>query len=294
MKVISSEHVVYAFKETMEAIESVSNEETFEIETKDCFSDQIISESQTVDEIDFSKINPATGPIYVEEAEAGDTLKIEILDIQLPSFGVMIIAPGEGVLGESVKKSKTRIVKIENNTCILGNVAVPAHPMIGVIGVAPKNGSYPTGTPWKHGGNMDTIDITKGATLYLPINQKGALLALGDCHAAMGDGEVCVTGCEISSKVKLKVSVVKEFKLEWPWVVNDDSIAVITSGDTIEEAIKEATRCAVKRLVEANKMGWEDAYMLTSLAVDIKVSQVVDPKKTVRASIPKNILNWDF
>lgn len=293
MKVITSDKVIYTFKPDMEPIQKILPNEIVEVETNDCFLNQIKNEKQIIDEIDFSKVNPATGPIYIEGAEAGDTLKIEILNIDLPDKGVMIIAPNEGVLGNFVKHAQTRVVKIENKVCHFGDISIPARPMIGVIGVAPsqKDGEYPTGTPWKHGGNMDTIDITEGAALYLPVNQKGALLALGDCHAVMGDGEVCVTGCEIKSRVRLKTILIKDISLEWPIVETNNFLAIIASGNTVEEAAKEATRCAVDLLSNGLKLDWSDAYMLASLVVDIKVSQVVDPKKTVRASISKGILS---
>lgn len=293
MKFITSDKVIYAFKPNMEPIQKILPEEIVEVETNDCFSNQIKNEEQLIDEIDFSRINPATGPIYVEGAEAGDVLKIEILKIALPNQGVVATIPNEGILGSAVNQAQTRIVKIENKTCHFKNISIPAKPMIGVIGVAPsqEDGEYPTGTPWKHGGNMDTTDISEGSILYLPVNQKGALLALGDCHAVMGDGEVCVTGCEISSKVTLKTSIIKSNFLEWPMIETNSSLAVITSGDTVDETVKEATRCAVDLLSKGLNLSWNDAYMLASLVMDIKVSQVVDPKKTIRASIPKEILD---
>ncbi len=291
LKNITSKKIVYAFKPNMRAVQRVSPGEIVEVETNDCFFNQIEDENQLVDEIDFSMINPATGPIYIEGAEIGDTLKVEIIDIALPDKGVMIVAPNEGVLGDFVKHARTRVVKIENAICHFKNITVPAKPMIGVIGVAPSQGEYPTGTPWKHGGNMDTADITVGSVLYLPVNQEGALLALGDCHAAMGDGEVCVTGCEIRSKVRLRTSLVKGVAIEWPIVESQNSWAIVASGDTVEEAVKEATHCAVGYLSRGLNLDWEDAYMLASLVVDIKISQIVDPKKTVRACIPKKILD---
>jgi len=293
LKVVTSDKVIYTFRPDMEPVQKILPDEIVEVETNDCFLNQIENEEQLIDEIDFSKINPATGPIYVEGAEPGDVLKIEILKINLPDKGIMIVAPNEGVLGSFVERAQTRVVKIENKVCHFKSISIPAKPMIGVIGVAPsqKDGEYPTGIPWKHGGNMDTTDITEGAALYLPVNQKGALLALGDCHAVMGDGEVCVTGCEIRSKVRLKTTLIKGVPLEWPIVETNNSLAVVTSGNTVEGAIEEATRCAVNHLSKGLNLDWSDAYMLASLVVNIKVSQVVDPKKTVRASISKEILN---
>jgi amidase len=277
----------------MEEVEKVLPDEIFQVETNDCFYGQIKKEEQLVTEVDFSRINPATGPIYVENAEPGDILKVEILDIELPEKGVIVTVPGEGILGEMVERAKTNIIEIDGDFCYFNGLKIPVTPMIGVIGVAPSDetGEYPTGSPWKHGGNMDTKDITVGSIVYFPVNQPGALLALGDCHAVMGDGEVCVAGCEINSKVTLKVNLIKRKKIEWPIVETKDSWMIVASGKNLEEASKEAVKYAVKYLETGLKISWDDAYMLSSMILDLKISQVVDPNKTVRAVIPKSILS---
>ncbi|MDI3472894.1 MAG: amidase [Thermotogaceae bacterium] len=293
MKKISSDKVIYTFKPKMEEVEKVLPDEIFQVETNDCFYGQIKKEEQLVTEVDFSRINPATGPIYVENAEPGDILKVEILDIELPEKGVIVTVPGEGILGEMVERAKTNIIEIDGDFCYFNGLKIPVTPMIGVIGVAPSDetGEYPTGSPWKHGGNMDTKDITVGSIVYFPVNQPGALLALGDCHAVMGDGEVCVAGCEINSKVTLKVNLIKRKKIEWPIVETKDSWMIVASGKNLEEASKEAVKYAVKYLETGLKISWDDAYMLSSMILDLKISQVVDPNKTVRAVIPKSILS---
>lgn len=290
MKRIPSDKVIYTFSPHMNPVEKVKAGEILVVETNDCFFRQIEREDQLVTEVDFSKINPATGPIYVEGAEPGDILKLKILEIKLPKKGVIVTVPGEGVLGTMVEEAKTRIVEIENGFCYFEGIKIPVTPMIGVIGVAPFEGKYPTGTPWKHGGNMDTKDITEGASLYLRVNQEGALLALGDCHAVMGDGEICVAGCEINSEVLLKIDLIKNKRIEWPIVETKDSMMIIASGKNLEEASKRATESAVEYLIKGLDLNWEDAYMLASLAVDLRISQLVDPNKTVRARIPKDIL----
>ncbi len=143
----------------------------------------------------------------------------------------------------------------------------------------------------KHGGNMDTKIITKGSSLYFPVNQKGAMLALGDLHAVMGDGELSFAGLEIPGEVEIKVSVLKSKKIiEWPIVELEDRIEIIASGESLDLAMQEAARTAVGYLQEALKVSWGEAYVMSSLVVDLNISQVVNPKKTVRASIPKNIL----
>ena len=292
MKTISSSKVIYSFTYDMEPVETVSPGEVFKVETNDCFYQQIEREDQIITEIDYDRINPATGPIYVEGAEPGDILKIKILDIAVAEKGVSGTVPNEGALGDQVTRPTIRIINIEDGYAVLEGIKVPIDPMIGVIGVAPKEeyGKLPTEMPWKHGGNMDTKDIKKGSTLYLPVYQKGALLALGDCHAAMGDGEICFTGLEVPAVVTLEVDLIKGKTIEWPLVETDEYTAVIASGNTLDEALYLAASEAVKHLKNGLNLTWEDAYILAGLAVDMKISQVVDPKKTVRAAIPKQII----
>lgn len=292
MRVIKNDRVIYSFKPEMDSIERIQAGEVIKVKSNDCFFGQINDEDYRLSDIDHSRLNPATGPIYVEGAKKGDLLKVKVLDIDLASQGVAVVVPGEGVLGEKVSSSITKIIPIQDGYGVLDNIKIPVKPMIGVIGVAPgeEDGEWPTDSPWKHGGNMDTSDITKGSTLYFPVKQEGALLALGDCHAVMGDGEVCFTGCEIAADVILQVDVVKGREITWPLVETDDSTMVIASGNTIDDAIKEATNQAVDHLCKGLDLSFEEAYMLASLAVDLKISQVVDPKKTVRAAIPKSLL----
>ncbi len=292
MKTISGSRVIYNFTHGMEPIETIIPGEVIKVESNDCFFQQIAREDQVMTEIDYGRLNPATGPIYVEGAEPGDLLKVKILDIAVAGKGVAATVTKEGVLGDQATRSKIRIIDIEDGYATFEGVRIPIEPMIGVIGVAPaqKDGQWPTATPWKHGGNMDTTDIKKGSTLYLPVNQEGALLALGDCHALMGDGEICFTGLEVPAVVTIETGLIKGKTVEWPLVETDEYTAVIASGNNLDEALYAATSEAVKYMMRGLKLTWEDAYILASLSVDLKISQVVDPKKTARAAIPKNVL----
>ena len=295
MKIIPGNKVIYKFKPSMEHIESISPGDTIRVETNDCFFQQIISEEQILKEIDYDRLNPATGPIYVEGAEPGDLLKVRILNIDIKDKGVAAVVPGEGVLGDQVTKPIIRVVEIEDNHALFQGVKIPIDPMIGVIGVAPAkgDGEWATDSPWKHGGNMDTKDIKAGSTIYFPVNQKGALLALGDCHAVMGDGEICFTGLEVPGEVTLEIDLVKNKTVKWPLLETDESTMMIASGDNLDEAVYQATSQAVNSLKNSLKIEWEDAYLLASLSVDLKISQVVDPKMTVRTAIPKHIVTTE-
>ena len=240
--------------------------------------------------IDFSKVNPATGPVYVNGAKPGDTLVVRVKRIELPKNGIIVTGKGFGVLGDEVEGFHTKELEIERWAVLFDHIRIPVHPMIGVIGVAPAEGEYPTGTAHKHGGNMDTREITEGSTVYLPVFHEGALLALGDVHATMGDGEVCVSACEVSAKVVVEVDVAKE-EIKWPMVETSDAYYIVVSLPNIEEALKEVIRGAVWFIQRKKTIPFKDAYMIASLCVDIGISQLVNPNKTAKARIPKYIFS---
>lgn len=295
MKIIPGDKVIYKFTPDMDHVETISPKDTIRVDTNDCFFQQIFSEDQVINEIDYERLNPATGPIYVQGAEPGDLLKVKILSIDVEGKGVAAVVPGEGVLGDQVSKSIIRVLDIQDNHALFQGIKIPIEPMIGVIGVAPDkaDGEWATESPWKHGGNMDTKDIKAGSTLYFPVNQNGALLALGDCHAAMGDGEICFTGLEVPAKVSLEIDLIKDKKIKWPLLGTNEYTMVIASGDNLEEAIYQATSQTVDSLKNSLEIEWEDAYILASLCVDLRISQVVDPKMTVRTAIPKHIVSTE-
>ena len=137
---------------------------------------------------------------------------------------------------------------------------------------------------------MDTKEIGVGSTVYLPVFQAGAMLAMGDVHAVMGDGEVCVSACEVAAQITVQVDRIEGRCLHWPMVETDSAVHILVSLPTIAEALSEATRQAVAFLQKVRGLSKEEAYMLASLAVDIGISQLVDPNKTAKASIPKSIL----
>ncbi len=288
MKKICSSEVIYAFSPVMTPVETVEPGEVIVFETLDALGGQIKTEQDTAN-LDFSKVNPATGPVFVKGATAGKTLKIKILDIEIADKGVIVSEEGFGVLPELTKGFKVKILQIDDGLIHFGNLRLPVDPMIGVIGVAPNKDEFPTGTAHKHGGNMDTKQIKTGSTLYLPIFQEGALLALGDVHALMADGEVCVSACEVGAKVMVMVDIVDQ-KTQWPMIETKEGYFIVVSLPDIEQAIIEVTAQAVSFLSDMLKISTVDAYMLASLVVDIQISQLVDPNKTAKAFIPKSVL----
>ncbi|HZK29107.1 MAG TPA: acetamidase/formamidase family protein [Clostridia bacterium] len=292
---IRKDQVIYSFSPTMKAVAEVDDGAIVLFESNDCFMQQVQSEQDALQSIDREQLNPATGPVHVRGARAGDLLKVDILAIDVSDHGSAAVVPGEGILGDEVEEAIVRIMPIENGEAVFQGIRMPIQPMIGVIGVAPADHDGPcrTDTPWKHGGNMDTRDIRRGATLYFPVHQEGALFALGDCHALMADGEVCFTGLEITAEVTVRLSVVKGKTSTWPLLEVEDSTMVIGSGETLEKAAAAAISPIVACLAKAFNLMWEEAYILASLMVDIRISQVVDPMRTVRAVVPKYLISTE-
>jgi len=287
---IDDSRVFYAFSPDLEPVARVKPGTILEIETRDCFSNQLISEEQLVTQIDWSAVNPATGPVYVEGVEPGDALVVKILKIDVSSEGFLVTLPGAGALPDLVKEVKVRKCYVMGDKVVFRGSVINARKMVGVVGVATREKTS-TGVPGRHGGNLDTKYVTEGSTIYLPVEAEGALFGLGDLHAAMGDGEVCVTGCEVSGRVLVVLDVIKKSAPKWPVLEYGEWVFVLVSNENLEKAVREAVQVSVEAISHATGVSWHEAYMLASVATDLEISQVVDPRKTVRVKIPKTIVD---
>lgn len=291
MLTIKREHVVYAMSPDNAPVAHVKSGDTMIFETMDCFGGQIAKETDRMGTLDWSRINPATGPVFVEGAEPGDTLKVEILRIDLSEQAAMVEAPGEGITGLSAGEENTKILPVADGRVVFSSIlSLPVNPMIGVIGTAPADEAVATGTPSFHGGNMDCKRIGAGATLYLPVNVEGALLAMGDLHAVMGDGEVCVCGAEIAGEVTVQVTVIKGQPLPLPFLVTQEHAMAIYSAEGLDAAAEGATLRMRSFLIDQVKLAPHEAGMLLSLTGDLRICQAVDPNKTCRMEIPLVVL----
>jgi amidase len=287
---LAKNHLVYAMSSNNSPALRVPDGATVDVHTCDCFEDQITSADQDFGELDWERINPATGPIYVEGAEPGDLLVVHIRRIEVAHQGVMTTGPGLGVLGDELTSNVIRMVPIVDGQAVFSDrVRLPLRPMIGVIGTAPKDEPIPCGTPGDHGGNMDCTRITDGARLILPVNVPGALLALGDLHAAMGDGEVAVCGIEIAGKVTVQVHVLKDKVWPSPMLVDDTTVMTIASAETLDDAATLAVKRMVRFLERECGMDTAEATFLMSAAGHLRICQVVDPLKTARFELPRRI-----
>jgi len=283
--------LVYAFRPDIKPILSVRPGEVIEFVCEDSCGGQIRSEADTLDKLDFSRVNGATGPVEIIGAQPGDAVKVTILDIRTSSLGFQAIEPGYGVLGDQVPAPRTKFIPIRRGVAQFSRrIRLPVRPHVGTIGVAPRQGEWTTFFPGDHGGNLDTKEVATGNAIYLPVFQPGACLAVGDIHALMADGEVCVTGIEVEGTVRARLQLLRRMGLERPVVETRDSWLALASAPTLEEAAKLATRDGVALLARGARLAWEDAYMLASISCDLRISQLVDPWRTAKLAIPKAIL----
>lgn len=288
MKRISKENCVFTMSKEHTPVLHAASGETVIFETDDCYCGRIKGEA---DALSAGPGNPATGPLYIEDAEAGDILKIDILDIKIADKGIMRIRPGIGTYGDYLNEATVKIIPINDNVAVFSDkLQIPVNPMIGVIGVAPESDTVETIVPDVHGGNMDCKRIVKGATVYLPVFIKGGLLTIGDLHALMADGETAICGLEVPGEVTIRVSVIKNLSLPLPMVVEGAHVMTLSSKEDLDEAGKQASINMHNFLVSEVKMETHEAAMLLSLLGDLKICQIVDPLITARMELPLEIL----
>ncbi|EIN06506.1 Formamidase [Punctularia strigosozonata HHB-11173 SS5] len=277
----------------------VSSGETIHFDCLDASNGQLDANSTTTTlaSMVFSQLDQVNGPIYVEGAKSGDVLQVEVIDVKAADWGWTAILPGFGLLADEYTTAELKIWKLEKDDFgarfawfdEAKGIKIPLNPFAGEMGVAPgKNGSFSTIPPYNTGGNLDTRHLTKGATLYLPVEVEGALFSIGDGHAAQGDGEVGGTAIETPMKVTVRLTVIKDR----PYVKTPHFTTSITGQDYytttgIESDIREAARAAVRHMIEflAAEYGVtpEQAYMLCSVAGDLRLHEVVDmPNYVVR------------
>lgn len=283
---------LFSFDKDLEPVLKVPSGETVRIRTKDCFGNQLQGPEDQLSEIDWEAINPATGPIYVEGAVAGGTLKVHIDNIELDAQTCSCTGKDEGVCGDRFSDWATHFCKVEDGKVVWDErLSIPLAPMIGVIGVAPEGEPVNCGTPGKHGGNMDNTAIAAGATLYFPVAVDGALFGCGDMHAVMGDGEVSVSGAEVAGYATVTLTALPELSVPNPLIENDTHFGIIVSAESLDKASELAVQQMVDLLASRTNESEADLVMLLSLVADVRVCQMVDPEKTVRFMVPKYVLD---
>jgi acetamidase/formamidase len=234
-----------------------------------------------------------TGPVAIEGAMPGDVLEVEILDVRLRSrYGWMMIEPGAGALPEEFPYLRAKLVPLDERNKVAEfakGIRIPIHPFFGNLGVAPPSGRLDSAPPSFNAGNMDNKWLVAGTKLYIPVQVPGALFAVGDGHAAQGDGEVCLTAIETNLTGVFRFTVRKNMKLRWPRAETPTHVITMGLHQSLDEAARRATKEMIEYLTTERGLSRDDAYMLTSAAVDLHVTQVVDGVKGVHAMLPKAI-----
>ena len=285
---INQNSLIYSMDKAHTPVLTVPSGAVVKFHTNDALNGQLTVDNRNFENFDWSDVNPATGPLAVEGAEVGDVLRVEIQKIDLADTATLISGKVLGVVAEQFDQIESLIMPVRNGFVELTDaLKIPVRPMIGVIGTAPAGDAINNGTPGEHGGNMDCKEITEGVVLYLPVNVEGALLAMGDLHAAMADGEVCGCGAEVSGVVTVKVDVLKDCNFPTPCIESKDFVMPIASAETMDEAIKDVVSKGVSFIQTQYELPLLEAIAFMSMATDVKICQVVDPLMTARVEIPK-------
>ncbi len=235
------------------------------------------------------------GPIFVAGAEPGDVLEVRIRSIKLAiPYAYNAFGRTSGAIPEDFPYSKMKIIPLDREQMIARfaeGIEVPLRPFFGSMGVAPPeaSGRVSSAPPGIHAGNLDNKELVAGTTLFIPVHIVGALFEVGDGHAGQGDGEVDITALETSLIGSLEFVVRKDIHLKWPRAETPTHFIAMGIDKDLAEAMKIAVRESVDLLVTEKKLSRDDAYMLSSIAVDFHITQVVDGTKGVHAMIPKSI-----
>jgi acetamidase/formamidase len=303
---VRAEHAHVVWDNAIEPTLEVDDGEVVELEVRDASGAQLDKDSSVADvaALDFTRVNPVTGPVYVRGARPGDVLAVEILELRPRDWGWTAIIPGFGLLADEFPEPWLRISQVDadaRSVAFLDRVTLPYEPFPGTIGVAPAEpGEHSIIPPTRWGGNLDVKHLRVGTTLLLPVGVEGALFSVGDTHAAMGDGEVCGTAVEAPMEIAVRLSVRRDVALAAPQFhvpagelarTEADSYHVCTGvGPDLLEAARDATRAAIEHVGERYGHSREEAYAILSVAADLRIHEVVDaPNWVVGCFVPESI-----
>jgi acetamidase/formamidase len=234
-----------------------------------------------------------TGPVAIAEAEPGDVLEVQIVKVELDAdFACNGFGLGRGFLPKEYPYSRFKIIPLDRKAMIAHfapGIDLPLHPFFGSMGVAPAGGKIDSAPPFAHAGNLDNKELVAGTTLYIPVAAKGALFEAGDGHAGQGNGEVDITALETYLTGTFRFIVHKNQHLLWPRAETPQDYISMGFSKDLKEATEHAVRDMIDFLVEQKHLSRDDAYMLTSVAVDVDITQLVDGNVGVHALLPKKI-----
>jgi len=288
---VPADRVHYTWDVANEPVLTVDSGDVVVVQTRDVSDNQITpaSTAATIAGLNWDRVYPLAGPIAVSGAQPGDTLAVEILDIHTLGWGWTAIIPGFGLLPDDFKEPYLRIFDLTGGdfAFLRDDIAVPIEPFFGTMGVCPAGATQqPVMPPGVFGGNLDIRQLTRGTTLYLPVQVGGALFSCGDAHAAQGDGEVCVTGIEAPMYAALRLTLQRGRRLPAPQFLTAGGLtprvdhagyyATTGIGPDLYRGAQDALRAMIAHLRETYGLSAEDAYVLSSLCVDLKISEIVD------------------
>jgi acetamidase/formamidase len=297
----------YVWDNSIPPVLEVESGAEIELHVRDAGDEQIGRDSgvEAVTALDFSHVNPVSGPVAVKGARPGDVLAVEILALRPGDWGWTAIIPGFGLLADQFPDPWLRISSVDAETRrvrFAEGITLPFEPFPGTIGVAlPEPGEHSIVPPSAWGGNLDIKHLRVGTTLYLPVGVEGALFSVGDTHAAMGDGEVCGTAVEAAMDIVVRLSVRRDFSVPAPQYsvpvgelarTEAGSFHVTTGvGPDLMEATRAATRAMIDHLGHRYGLERQEAYALCSVACDLRIHEVVDvPNWVVGMFLPEAIV----
>ncbi len=271
-------------------------------ETHDAFEGRITKETDSPAAIlNFPFLNPQNGPIHVAGAEKGDALAVHIRSIVprgpqpcgttclIQEFGGLVATGATALLNQPLPEKVRKLHVTEDGVRWNDRITLPYQPFIGTIGTSPEIEAISSLVPDYYGGNMDLPDVGVDSIIYLPVNAPGALLYLGDCHAAQGDGELCGVAVEHPTVTTVQVDLIKGWTLAWPRLETDTMLMCIGSARPMEDAVRIAYRELIRWLVKEYGFDEADAYLLLTQCGRVRLGNMVDPKYTLGASILKSI-----
>ncbi len=291
MQRITRDHTNCLFSRELAPVATVESGEELVFETWDAAGGRLKTEADALSLfLKPEQANPASGPVFVRGAQTGDTLAVDILSIKLAPRGHSRIKPGAGVIISELKPPVARLIHIDNGEAIFSpTIRFPVRPMVGVIGVAPAGEAVASYYPGPHGGNMDINDVAAGARLHLPVAVAGALLAIGDVHASMGDGELTGGGIDIPAEVTVRVEVLKGWQRPRPWLETPDLWVTIGNAPALADAIRQATSDMATLLAEKLAISREEAFILIGARGDARPGQCAElgMDATARVAFPR-------
>jgi amidase len=293
---IPRDQLTYEFSAGTAPVARVKAGDRFVVETHDTSTGRI----HRADDVpafvrvrDPRQVNPAAGPIFVEGANPGDDLVVIIEEIRLQPVGFVRVIAGAGVLQGGIAPDGVLMARVDGDHVVLGErVRLPLRPMVGVIGTAPAEGTIYTAEPGAQGSNIDVNLITVGSRIHLPVHVPGALLAIGDLHATMGDGEVSGTGVEIAGEVTVRVEVAPGVAPARLWIETADAWVTTGSGPSLEDAVEQAVEELTRLLMARLGLERTAAFLLVSARGDVRIGQcarIPGLDATVYAIFPKGV-----